>query len=410
MLIDQVAGARAALTGQVAVVTGAGRGIGREAARALARLGAAVVVAELDPETGEATAALIRREGGEARFVQVDVADEGSVTALRDGVNAGYGRADIRINNAVTFTFGPLWEQSVAQWDRVMAVNLRGAFLCIRAFLPAMLARRRGVVVTMESSEGMAYLAPYLASKVGLRSLALSLAREVGEESGVSVFCFGPGMVDTPGIGEALAELPGLYGMSREEFIRESGVHLLPAELSATGLAGAVLYAREFHGQQVGHASGLVRLGLGADGAPLAVRDPGPGSGEEAPLDGDASLLALNRQLEAVLEANVREYSELTMFQRPIVRLMFQQATGLKVEEWLEQARSVSRRLERGGGVPEREAYVASLRRLAGFIRKQESDARGYFRDPVALERALRALGERYRAVSRLADELEAGG
>lgn len=414
MFIDSVVAVQGAMRGKVAIVTGSGRGIGRESARILARLGAAVVVAEIQEETGRETADLIRRDGGEARFVPVDVSDEASVQRLKDQVLAAYGHADILVNNAIATSFGPIVKTPLAQWDRVMAVNLRGAFLCIKAFLPQMLERKSGVVMLMESSEGMPYLAPYLASKVGLRSLAMSLAQEVGEESGVCVYCFGPGMVDTPGLAEALEQLPKQYGMTREEFIRQSGVSLMSAEVSATGLVGTLLYAREFHGQQTGAAHGLARLGLNGAGEPLSSADEpvAPSAPEPAPgpvKSGLSEALALNLKLEEILEANVREYNELTLFQRPIVKRMFQSATGLKVEDWLEQARAASKQLERGG-LARRDEYIALLQKLAQYIKKQETDARGYFRNPEDLKRALTALKERHDVVSGLVACLEAAG
>ena len=407
MIIDQVPSVLGALTGKVAVVTGAGRGIGREAARVLARLGAAVVVAELQ-ETGRQTADVIRSEGGEALFVLVDVADEVGVAALRERVLTAYGPVDILVNNATVFTFGPIWQHSLADWDRVMAVNLRGAFLLIRTFLPAMLERKSGVVITMESAEGMPYLAPYLATKVALRSLAQSLAQEVGEGSGVSAFCFGPGMVDTPGLGEALAKLPELYGMSREEFIRQSGVELVDPEVCATGLAGTILYAPEFHGQQTLFAQGLGKLGLTVAGLELETA-AGVAHVQVAASAPTAAVdaLELNRRLEQILQENIREYSELTMFQRPIVKRMFQQGTGLKVEDWLAQAEAVTRLLEGGAAPPD--TYVRLLGRLAGFIKKQESDARGFFKRQEDLDRALAALQARHDVVVRLAAALEEG-
>ncbi|MFZ5824712.1 MAG: SDR family NAD(P)-dependent oxidoreductase [Bacillota bacterium] len=414
MLIDNLPNGQTGLTSKVAVITGAGRGIGREAARVLARFGARVVIAER-AESGAETAGLIQAEGREALFVQTDVADEASVAHLYDTVQATYGRADILINNAIVTSFGPLWEHAVADWDRVMAVNLRGAFLCIRAFLPQMLARREGVVVTMESADGMPYMAPYQASKAGLRSLALSLAAEVGEASGVSVFCFGPGMVDTPGLAEALERLPAYYKMSRAEFIEQSGVAMVSAETCAAGLAGVVLHARQCHGQEVGYATGLALLGLdGAAGQPSAPVAAGfAASPAAAAPPALSTALALNRKLEGILQENIREYSELTLFQRPIVRRMFQQGTGFKVEDWLERAQAFSRYLEQvaaedGWREAEVRAYVASLERLAKFIHKQESDARGFFRNAEQLNRALEALQARRAVVTDLAAQLEA--
>jgi len=408
MFIDNVPAVQGALKGQVAVITGAGRGIGREAARIMARIGASVVVAEINRSTGQETADLIKCEGGEALFVPVDVSDEASVAAMREQVLAAYGHVDILVNNAIVTTFGPLLEQSVAGWDRVMGVNLRGTFLCIKAFLPGMLERKSGVVMTIESSEGMPYLAPYLASKVALRSLALSLAQEVGEAGGVSVFCFGPGMVDTPGLAEALAALPPLYGMTRDEFIQQSGVSLVDPEVCATGLVGTVLYAKEFHGQQTGFGSGLGRLGLNVEGQPMEAGPSTVVAGGAGVVQAEGAL-ALNRKLEGILQDNIREYSELTMFQRPLVKRMFQQGAGLKVEEWLAQAQAMTRQLEAGAGVSGQVGpYVASLQRLAQYIRKQESDARGYFKNQADLNRALQALEERHSVVAQLAAALEA--
>ncbi|HWI66347.1 MAG TPA: SDR family oxidoreductase [Symbiobacteriaceae bacterium] len=413
MIIDQVPAALGALRGKVIIMTGAGRGIGREAARVLARMGARVVVAEIQEAAGRETAERIRAEGGEAIFVPTDVASEASMAALREQTLAAYGEVDMVVNNATIFTFGRLWELDLSAWDRVMSVNLRGAFLSIKTFLPDMLARKSGVIVTMESSEGMPYLAPYLASKVALRSLAISLAQEVGEESGVSVFCFGPGMVSTPGLAEALAALPPLYGMSQDEFIKNSGVTLADPEVCATGLAGTLLYAREYHGQQAFFTQGLGKLGLNVAGEPVGAGATAPAveaaaAVQPAPTACEGAL-ALNLKLEGILRDHIREYSELTMFQRPVVRRMFQSGTGFKVEEWLANAETMTRQLQAGNWREiDRDTYVGWLRRLAGFIKKQESDARGFFRNQDDLNRALAALGERQAVVNGLADALAA--
>jgi len=241
------------LAGRVAVVTGAGRGIGHELARALAWLGAKVAIAEIDSETGAATEQLIRSEGGEALFVQTDVAGERSVTHLKERVEVAYGEVDILVNNALVTAFGSILELPLAAWDRTTRVNLRGAVIGVKTFLPGMLKRREGTVAMVISAEGMGYAAPYFASKTALRSLAFSLAAELGEDSGVSVFIFAPGMVDTPGLRESLSEMPRRMGLTPHEFTHlgaNAGYEgLMPAEDCAAGFACDIVHASDYHGQ-----------------------------------------------------------------------------------------------------------------------------------------------------------------
>ncbi len=184
--------------GRVALVTGAAGGIGRATARALAVAGAAVVVADMD-EAGEDTAHTIRTGGGAALFVACDVSVPEQVRALLEQTVATFGQLDVLINNAgISGGAQRLHELDIDAWDRVMAVNLRGPFLCARYALPHLMDRR-GSMVNVASTYGLigAPQAPaYCASKGGVVNLTRQLAVDYGP-SGVRVNAVCPGYVDT---------------------------------------------------------------------------------------------------------------------------------------------------------------------------------------------------------------------
>ncbi len=197
------------LHGQVALVTGAGRGIGRAIALALARQGAHVVAAARTIDQIESVASEIADSGGAATPIAVDIADEQSIAARFHQISEQPGRLDILINNAGLGLYGPVADFPAADFDRVMAVNVRGTFLCCQAAMRLMIPKRSGYILNVSSVvgfKGYPNQAAYTASKHGVMGLTKSLAVEA-QEHGIRVSAILPGGVDTEMVAQARPDL-----------------------------------------------------------------------------------------------------------------------------------------------------------------------------------------------------------
>ena len=210
------------LEGKVAVITGAGNGMGREAAVLFAGEGARVVVADFVEDGGEATVAAVQEAGGDASFVKVDVSDEDQVRAMVDTTVSRYGALHVLYNNAGIFPAddGGVTETPVATWDHVMDVNLKGVWLGCKHGVPAMLDSGGGSIVNVASFVALMGAATaqiaYTASKGGV----LAMTREIAVEharNGVRANALCPGPIDTP----LLADL-----MSDPDWARRRLVHI----------------------------------------------------------------------------------------------------------------------------------------------------------------------------------------
>ncbi|HET7341704.1 MAG TPA: SDR family NAD(P)-dependent oxidoreductase [Methylomirabilota bacterium] len=208
------------LGGQVAIVTGAGRGIGRATALELARLGADVVIAELDQAGADSTAKLVKDLGRRAAVIPTDVTRRADLTALAERTRSQLGRIDILVNNAGIYRAAATLEVTEEHWDAIMAINARAVFFASQAVLPAMIAAGRGCIVSLASMAGKIGSKtnlPYNASKAAVISMTKSLALAHAAD-GIRVNCVCPGFVETDMWTQVARDQGRLLGQSSQEF------------------------------------------------------------------------------------------------------------------------------------------------------------------------------------------------
>jgi NAD(P)-dependent dehydrogenase (short-subunit alcohol dehydrogenase family)/enamine deaminase RidA (YjgF/YER057c/UK114 family) len=264
-----------ALAGRVAVVTGAGRGIGAAIARALADAGLSVVVAARHRDQIERQAATLAAMGRQAKAVVCDVTSEASVEALSREA-AEQGPIAVLVNNAGAAGSMPLARTSLEDWNRLMAVNATGAFLCTRAFLPGMLEQQWGRVVNVASTAGLSggkYLAAYSAAKHALVGLTRSVATEVAG-TGVTVNAVCPGFVDTEMTTETVDRIVAKTGRTQEEALAAALASVGQSRLiSAEEVAAAVVSLATASGTHPPNGEALILNGSPMSGR-LAIINP----------------------------------------------------------------------------------------------------------------------------------------
>jgi NAD(P)-dependent dehydrogenase (short-subunit alcohol dehydrogenase family) len=395
MIIAQGTLTRDSLRGRVAVVTGAGGGIGYEAARSLLWLGCKVVIAEINAKTGGRAARRLSGEFGPdvASFVRTDVGREGSVNKLARRAGRTYGRVDIVINNATIAPLGAVGDVDIETWDASYRVNLRGPVLLARAFIPGMVARDWGAFACV-SSTGLAYMGAYECLKAAQVHLATTLSDELAG-TGVAAFAIGPGFVPTQTAVAAVPRLAAMMGRSEEEMEEVIQAHMLSVEAAGAGFAAAVAMAQRYRGQEISSIQALLDAGISIpeSGRPTGDVSLTPEQFEEA--------LALCRSVRTTLAEQSAGWKERSIFERQWLIRTFRQKTSLPVNEWIRALEALEMALQSQDSAALARIDVP-LDRLAAYYEHLYGMAKGYVKDPAQRDEQLRIVRDWQTAVEQL--------
>ncbi|MBI0583876.1 MAG: SDR family oxidoreductase [Methanomassiliicoccus sp.] len=381
------------MNGEVCIVTGAGRGIGLEAARSLAWLGARVVIAEIDPATGAAAEAQLRKEFGErsALFIRTDVSSSESVRSLAIEIKRSCGHVSAVLNNATAFRMGAVTDVSIEGWDLAYGVNLRGPVLMAQAFLPEMVARDHGRFICVSSSGAAPYMGAYEVFKTAQVELARVLDAEM-EGRNVHVLTIGPGLVHTPGSDEGIAALAPLYNKSVDEFFAMSRDVMLTAEEAGAGFAAAVAAAERFRGQEISSFAALSAYGITVGNG---------GTSEQTVHEVQwTRVQALVDKALSDLEGQYKSWMGMVVFKRQWILRDFKKGAGMPVEMWLDALRQLKVAIETKDASriisqrPPFEMLIAQYSHMLAMLKDYEKDSEKLKEGKVTIEGWIRTLEE----------------
>ena len=379
MIISQLGLKPDALRSETVIVTGAGGGIGYEAARALLWLGANVVIAEINHQNGRKAEVTLEKEFGKDRvlFVHTDVGDEASVKNLYNLSVIAFDKVDAVINNATIAVLGQVKDLPIEAWDQSYHVNLRGPVLMARAFLPDMIKRDHGVFACI-SSTGTAFLGGYETFKAAQVHLANTLDAEL-EGTNVIAYTIGPGLVPTETASKAVGQLAPQMGMSVEQFFEMNKGAVLSVEEAGAGFAASVVFAEKFRGQEISSIQALkaAYINFGAAETEKESATFNIDNRKQAQALCEAVLVTLKEQSDG--------WKSRSLFERQWVIRDFKKTAGMPVEEWLSNLERLQESLRGNGTVTS-----LPLEKLAGYYEHLAELAKGYEKDAAKLEENLR--------------------
>jgi len=262
LILEKCNYSREILLNKTVLITGSGGGIGFEASRAFAYMGANVVIAEIDTKKGKQAQKLINDEykSGNADFYHIDISNEKQINMLFNYISKKYRKLDVIIHNAAFVPMGAVDKVSISDWDLSYAVNLRAPVLLTQKFLPSM-RKTGGIIVFVPSAATTPYMSAYEIFKTAQLELYNTLSEEIKETS-IYIYSIAPGFVKTDTAVKAVEIVASSMGITADDFYKAHNELIVDAETAGTGYAVSVVNAKYYHGKQTMSYQVLVDNGL----------------------------------------------------------------------------------------------------------------------------------------------------
>ena len=361
------------------LLTGAGGGIGIEAALAFAAMGARVILAEIVPTSGKQAEETVNAAyPASSVFYEVDLSGDEQLRRMAQWISANYGTPDVLFHNATITKMGAVDEVDVSYWDKSYAVNLRAPLLLTQFFLPQMKARNSGTVAFVSSSGASPYMGAYEVFKTAQVELCNTLAMEL-EDTNVSAYTIGPGLVKTQTAMGAIEVVAASMGMTTDAFYEMNDSHIIGADAAGLGFALSAAYAKQYHGQEIGCIQVLMDCGVfGKD--PDAPAATGVSSEQ----------LACFVRIRDTFVSQYDGWQRMNLFERQWVFRDFKKCLALSAEQAGDELRRLSDALSRGQAPSQQDR--AFLTKLRAYWEHQLQLLKGYEKNAAKLEENTRII------------------
>ena len=353
------------LSTKIVLLTGAGKGIGLEAAKVFAKMGAKIIVAEIDREKGlDVVNGINGSFPGSAFFYETDLSEETQVKLLCQDILSGHGCPHIIFNNATVAPVGCVEELDISVWDNSYAVNLKAPVMLASFFLPHMKRRDEGCFVFVSSSGAARFMGAYETFKTSQVEFSNTLAMEL-EGSNVYAYTIGPGLVKTETAKRSIEIVASKMGMRTEEFYEMNKSHILSAEDAGLGFALSVINASKYHGQEISSIQVLNDFNFYGNPEKTSVHQTF-----------DTALLI---RIITTFQLQYEGWKKMNIFERQWVLRDFKKCMGLPADRVLDHFIKMKNTLD-SNAIPEIPKPL--LEKLKTYWERQFSLLQGYEKNP----------------------------